>query len=110
MKNNMDFENIPKEKFEFYNRDEIIHDKKLDTKPVGYFKDAMIRFCKNRSSVIAAAVLLFLVLFAIFIPILCSNNYTKMPTDTTYLQYRKLLPKWSLFAWAGWRQILKSQV
>ena len=102
VKNNIDLENIPKEKFEFYNRDEVIHDKKLDTKPVGYFKDAMMRFCKNKSSVIAAIVLLCLVLFAIFIPIFCSNNYTKNPTDTTYLQYGKLLPKWSLFAWAGW--------
>lgn len=99
---NTDYTNIPKEKFEFYKRDESIHDKRLETKPVGYFKDAMRRFAKNKSSVVAAYIILVLVLFAIFIPIFCENNYTKAATDTTYLQYSKLLPKSHLFAWAGW--------
>ncbi|MBO5353902.1 MAG: ABC transporter permease [Lachnospiraceae bacterium] len=96
-----DYNNIPKDKFEFCQRDESIHDKKFDTKPVGYFKDAMMRFCRNKSSIVAAFIILFLVLFAVFVPIFCSNKYTSMPTDTTYLQYTKLLPKWDLFAWAG---------
>ena len=39
---NTDYTNIPKEKFEFFDRSEAIHDKKLETKPVGYFKDAMM--------------------------------------------------------------------
>ena len=102
VKKNTDYTNIPKEKFEFYKRDESIHDKKLETKPVGYFKDAMRRFAKNKSSVVAAYIILALVLFAIFIPIFCENNYTKAAKDTTYLQYGKLLPKSRLFAWAGW--------
>ena len=102
VKKNTDYTNIPKEKFEFYKRDESIHDKKLETKPVGYFKDAMRRFAKNKSSVVAAYIILALVLFAIFIPIFCENNHTKAAKDTTYLQYGKLLPKSSLFAWAGW--------
>lgn len=97
-----DYNNIPKEKFEFYQRDESIHDKKFDTKPVGYFRDAMMRFSRNKSSVIAAVIILLLVIFAVLVPIFCSNNYTKSPTDTTYLQYSKLLPKWDLLAWAGW--------
>lgn len=94
--------NIPKEKFEFCQQDESIHDKKFDTKPMGYFKDAMTRFCRNKSSIVAAFIILFLVLFAIFGPIIGMNNYTGNPNDTTYLQYPKLLPKWDLFAWAGW--------
>lgn len=102
LKNKTDYTNIPKEKFEFYKRDESIHDKKLETKPVGYFKDAMRRFAKNKSSVIAAYIILALLLFAIFIPVFCENNYTRAASDTTYLQYSKLLPKSSLFAWAGW--------
>ena len=56
--------NIPKEKFEFCQQDESIHDKKFDTKPMGYFKDAMMRFCRNKSSIVAAFIILFLVLFA----------------------------------------------
>lgn len=101
-KNNKDYMNIPKEKFEFYQRDDSIHDKKFDTKPMGYFKDAMIRFSRNKSSVAAAVIILFLILFAVFVPILCANNYNRAATDTTYLQYSKLLPKSKLFAWAGW--------
>ncbi len=95
-------EKIPKEKFEFYIREEKIQDKEFDTKPVGYFQDAMLRFCRNKSSVAAAVIIIFLVLFAIFVPILCDNRYTRNPTDTTYLQYGKLLPKCKWFAWAGW--------
>lgn len=93
---------IPKEKFEFYQRDESIHDKSPETKPIGYFRDAMGRFCRNRSSVAAAVIILLVLLFAVFVPVLGENNYTRVPTDPTYLQYGKLLPKSRLFAWAGW--------
>ncbi|MCM1539415.1 MAG: ABC transporter permease [bacterium] len=102
MKKEMDYANIPKEKFEFYQREGDIHDKKLDTKPVGYFKDAMIRFTRNKSSVIAAVIIFFLVLYALLVPVFGENDYTRALTDTTYLQYARLLPKWDLFAWAGW--------
>ncbi len=94
--------NIPKEEFEFYQREGVIHDKKLETKPVGYFRDAMGRFARNKSSVVAAVIILFLILFAIFVPILFSNNYTNSLTDTTYLQYSRLLPKCDALAWTGW--------
>ncbi|MBO5097330.1 MAG: ABC transporter permease [Agathobacter sp.] len=100
--NNIDYMNIPKEKFVFCNDSESLHDKRLETKPVGYFQDAMMRFARNKSSVTAAIIILLLVLFAIFAPILGSTNYTKIPTDTMYLQYGKLLPKWDIFEWAGW--------
>lgn len=101
-KKGVDYTKIPKEKFEFFQRDESIHDKKLETKPVGYLKDAMIRFCRNKSSVIAAVIILFLIVFAVFVPLFFENSYTKSQNDTTYLQYMKLLPKSKLFAWAGW--------
>ena len=100
--NNMDYMNIPKEKFAFCNDSENLHDKRLETKPVGYFQDAMMRFARNKSSVIAAWIILLLVIFAIVAPIVGATNYTSRPTDTMYLQYGKLLPKWDAFAWAGW--------
>ena len=56
-----DYTNIPKEKFEFCQQDASIHDKKFDTKPVGYFKDAMSRFCRNKGSIVAAFIIFFLV-------------------------------------------------
>ena len=102
MSKKIDYTNIPKEKFQFCQQDASIHDKKFDTKPVGYFKDAMIRFCRNKSSVAAACIIAFLLLFAFLVPVFCSNSYSEALTDTTYLQYGKLLPKCEAFAWAGW--------
>lgn len=102
MRKEADYTNIPKEKFEFYQREGDIHDKRLETKPVGYFKDAMRRFARNKSSVIAAVIIVILVLFAMLVPVFGANNYTRAATDTTYLQYAKLLPRCELFAWAGW--------
>ncbi|MBP3701184.1 MAG: ABC transporter permease [Lachnospiraceae bacterium] len=102
MSKKIDYTNIPKEKFQFCQQDASIHDKKFDTKPVGYFKDAMMRFCRNKSSVAAACIICFLLLFAFLVPAFCSNTYSEALTDTTYLQYGKLLPKCEAFAWAGW--------
>lgn len=59
---------IPKEKFAFAEKRDLSHDKKLATKPVGYFRDALRRFCKNKGSVVAACIILFLLLYAIIAP------------------------------------------
>ncbi len=100
--NNFDYNNIPKEKFAFCNDNSSLHDKRLETKPVGYFQDAMRRFARNKSSVTAAWIILLLVIFAILAPIVGRNNYTDRPTDTMYLQYGKLLPKFTPLAGLGW--------
>ena len=67
MQNN-EYISIPKEKFEFAPVGEKIYDKKLETKPIGYFKDAWIRFRKNKASVAAAIVLAIILLYAIVVP------------------------------------------
>ena len=84
MDNNI-YEHIPKEKFEFQQLDASIHDKKLETKARGYFADAMIRFKKNKSSVAAAWIILFLILFAIVSPLISVNPVRHM--DSTYSQH-----------------------
>ena len=60
--------NIPKEKFQPVNNRGQLHDKKLDTKPVSAFQDAMRRFCKNKGAIAGAIVIIFLVLFSIIAP------------------------------------------
>ena len=60
--------NIPADRFEPAVRDEKIFDKKFESKPIGYFKDAMIRFAKNKSSLVAAFIIAILLLFAIIVP------------------------------------------
>ena len=54
----MDYNNLPKDKFVFAQREGKIADKKLDTKPVGYLRDAWRRFKKNKSSVAAAIIMI----------------------------------------------------
>ncbi len=97
----MDYQNIPKEKFRFADPSRKTGDKKFDTKPVSYAKDVWIRFCKNKSSVVAAGIILFLLVFSILVPIIGATTYSDALTDTTYLQYTKLLPKCELFAPLG---------
>ena len=63
-------ENIPQEKFAFVQAKEKIHDEKLQTKPIGYFKDAWLRFRKNRSAVVAFTLIVLLLIFAIIVPFL----------------------------------------
>lgn len=96
MMNNVEYINIPKEKFEFVSQGEKIHDTKLDTKPIGYFKDAWIRFRKNKGSVIAFGIIVVLVLFAIVAPLF--SNYTLADRDG---YYATVLPKNSLLAKIG---------
>ena len=100
MKNN-NIPNIPAEKFRFVSANMKLHDQKFETKQVSYFRDAFHRFCKNKSSVVAAIIILVLVLYAVFVPVFCNNNYTRALTDTTYLQYTKLLPKVGFLHKAG---------
>ena len=59
---------IPKEKFAFIHKDERIHDEKLQTKSISYLGDAWLRFRKNKSSVVAFCLIVFLLLFSIITP------------------------------------------
>lgn len=96
-----DMMNIDKSMFEFAQKDEKLHDTKLDAKRVGYFKDAFMRFRKNKGSVVGGIIIILLLLFAIFVPIFGGNSYANNIKDNTYLYYKKLMPKSSLFAGLG---------
>ncbi len=76
MMNNKNYENIPKELFTFAQKGEHIHDKKLETKPIGYFKDAWIRFRKNKSSVVAAVIIIVQLIFALVVPLFSDYDVT----------------------------------
>ena len=83
MQNNMEYEHIAPEKFEFAQMDKAIHDTKFDTKTRGYFADCMIRFKKNKSSVVAAYILLFLLIFSFLSPIV--SPYSVYDKDSTFI-------------------------
>ena len=85
---------IPKEKFEFVQKDTKLSDKKLETKPIGFLKDAMNRFKKNKSAVVAAWIVLFLVVFAIVGPFFYDANYVaSYELDRDLKRYKYLDPK-----------------
>ena len=94
--------NIPAEKFRFVAENERLHDQKFETKQISYFRDAFNRFCKNRSSVTAAIIIICLVLYAIVVPIACETSYSRDLTNTLYLSYGKLLPKNQFCVDMGW--------
>lgn len=86
----MDYEKIPAEKFAFVQEGEKLHDKALQTKSRSFFADAMLRFKKNKSSVIAAWILLFLVLYAVFAPVI--SRYSVRDMDKRYINYPSYVP------------------
>ena len=94
MAENKNMINIPKEKFSFVHEGQRISDKKFDDKPIGYFKDAWIRFRKSRASVIAAIIILVIVAYAFITPLLYTHydqsfmvsQYSKKPARVTWLR------------------------
>lgn len=86
----MNYEHIPQEKFEFVQKDARLRDAKIDTKFRSFFADAMLRFTKNKSSVVAAWILLFLVLFAIIAPEL--SPYEITDKDKLYVNCPSYVP------------------
>ena len=87
---------IPAEKFTFVNRDRTLHDEKLQTKPIGYFKDAWMRFTRNKSALVAFVLIIILVLFAIFVPI-----FSIFTVEFRDPYYHTILPKSHIFAGTG---------
>lgn len=99
---NKNFVSIPKEKFNFVQKDAKLHDKKFETKPVGYLKDAFNRFKKNKGSIVAAWIVIFLILFALIGPFCYDSNYVNSyATDLELRYYQYLTPKAPIFNGTG---------
>ena len=84
------YSHIPKEKFEFAQSDAYLHDEKLQTKARSYFQDAFLRFRKNKSSVVAACIIIFLILFSVFAPII--SPYTVFDRKTEFAKMPPFVP------------------
>ena len=82
MAKELNINSIPKEKLVFANTGERLKDQKFDDKPIGYFKDAWRRFCKNKASIVAAIIILMIVLFAVIFPFF--DTGTGKNLDTYY--------------------------
>ena len=83
--NNNTYVPVDKSKFVFTQMDTSLRDTKLETKSRSYLADALLRFRKNKSSVVAAYIIAFLLLFALVSPIL--SPYTIKDKDRFYQSY-----------------------
>lgn len=95
-----EYEHIPKEKFMFVQMNERIHDKELETKPIGFLQDALIRFAHNKGAVVCFFIILVMILFAIFTPFI--SNYEVSEKDGYYaFALPKLSNRFDLGFWNG---------
>lgn len=106
-KKDVTYEKIPAEKFAFVQENEKLHDKELQTKSRSFFADAMLRFRKNKSSVIAAYILLFLVLYAIFAPMI--SQYDIDDKDPRYVNYPPFVPSLAQYGFLNGSRKMDSQ-
>ncbi len=98
---------IPKEKLVFVKQKDKIGDEALKTAPRSYLADAMLRFKKNRSSVVAAWILLFLVIFCILSPLI--SPYKITDKDNIYTAYPPFVPAFSHMGFLDGGRIYDSQ-
>ena len=77
---NMNQKSISPEKFEFVNMNTRLTDVKFDDKPIGYFKDAWIRFRKSKAAVVATGIIILIFLFSLTAPLFTRNEATFMDT------------------------------
>lgn len=59
----------------------LVGDERFQTKPIGFFKDALIRFTKNRLSVISFWTIIVIIVFSIFAPYLTPYTYVQQHTS-----------------------------
>ena len=72
--------------FELVQSTAKIFDTKLDTKPTTFFRDALRRFAKNKSSVAAAIILAILVALSLLVPLLSPYNIDQVRTGEKFLE------------------------
>ena len=104
-RNNMP--DFPKEKFAFVQQGAAIKDERFETKPIGFFKDAMLRFRKNKASVTAIVIILIIAFISIFGP--SFNPYGFNDQDITRINLPPRIPVLENFGIADGTRILTNR-
>ncbi len=79
---------IPKEKFEYVHFDEKIHDEAIKGEAIGFFKDAMIRFRKNKAALVSFIIIAILAIMAIIGPSIGKFTYDEQNVKMTNMTPR----------------------
>ncbi len=94
---------LEEKNFQLAQSDKKIHDQKFKTKPTTFFKDALKRFGKNKSSVCGAAILGVLLLLSVIVPIIDTSDLNTPKPHETLLE-PKLFESGTGF-WDGTKQM-----
>mgnify|MGYP002509303738 FL=1 len=68
--------NLPDSAFESLHQEDI-RDEKFQTKPIGFFKDAMIRLAHSKVSMFSVAVIAIIIVLALIVPNITGYSYTE---------------------------------
>ena len=99
------YEDIPAEEFVYVQEDEALSDEAFKTKPIGFFKDALIRLRKNKASVGAFWIIVFIIFMAIFGPNF--NKYTYREQLKVNDEYLSNMPP--RVSWLKWIPLFNGQ-
>jgi len=67
---------VSKDNLKLVQAETNIHDQAFETKPVSYLRDSFNRFCKNKSSIVAAIIILLIIVYGIIAPFASSKGYS----------------------------------
>lgn len=99
-----DREDISREDFVFLQEDRKLYDQPFSGKPVGFFKDALIRLKKNKASVISFVIILLIAFFSIAGPSM--NQYGYNDQDVERVNMPPRIPVLEKFGIADGTRIL----
>lgn len=74
-------ESIVADQFELVQLDEKIFDEHSQGKPIGFFKDAWLRFKQNKASIVAGCIIMLIILLAIFAPMFSPYHFRQQHTS-----------------------------
>lgn len=86
----MSDKNLSADKFVLVQSDEILYDESIKTESIGYYKDAWIRFKKNKASLVAVIILIFLITMSVVGPLL--KEYTLSEQNQKWANRLEYLP------------------
>ena len=100
---NPEYQQIDPEKLTLVQLKEEITDTKFESKPIGFFKDAAIRFCKSKISLVAVVGVLIITFFAIFGPLMNPYGYNDQHLDMVNMPAKiPALARFGIFDGGRW--------
>lgn len=91
-----EFRDLGDEKFVLVQLDKTILDSRFETKPIGFMKDVLLRFSRNKASVLAFFIICAIIFLAVFGPSMNSYEF-----DQQFSEYVDMPPKIPLLAPLG---------